>query len=330
MLDVLGLDQVAEDVYRAMLADRTHGVADLCRILGLAEQQVRDALDTLFERALVRRSADHAGAWRAVDPQIGFHSLLAREHAELEQHRARIATAQAEIAVLIAERATDDPDGDSEIQRLPGIDTVISRLEQLTEAARTEILGITPGSAQTDAGLAAARRNDTRLLERGVAIREIVQDACRHDPATAAHNRWLIGAGGQVRTAPVLPPRMVLIDARIAIVPLDTADSRKGALQVTEPGIVGTLRALFDQVWDCATPLGAGPATGRHGLTARERELLKLLASGLTDEAAAVRLAVSDRTVRRVMNDLCERLDAASRFEAGVKAAQAGWLDNPV
>ena len=329
MLDVLGLNQVAEDVYRAMLADRTLGVSDLCRILDLTEQQVRDALDALFERALVRRSADRADTWRAVDPQIGFQSLLARQHAELEQRRAQIAGAQAEIAVLIAERAADDPAGDGEMQRLPGIDTVISRLEQLTEATRTEILGITPGGAQAEASLAAARRNDTRLLERGVEIREIVQDACRHDPATAAHARWLTEAGGQVRTAPILPHRMILIDARIAIVPLDTADSRKGALQVTDPGIVGTLRALFDRVWDSATPLGAGPAPGRHGLTARERELLKLLAAGLTDEAAAARLAVSDRTVRRIMNDLCERLDAASRFEAGIKAAQAGWLDNP-
>jgi DNA-binding NarL/FixJ family response regulator len=122
---------------------------------------------------------------------------------------------------------------------------------------------------------------------------------------------------------------MVIIDARIAIVPLDTADSRKGALQVTDPGIVGTLLALFETIWDSAIPLGASTAPGRHGLTARERELVKLLAQGLTDEAAAARLAISDRTVRRVMNDLCERLDAASRFEAGIKAAQAGWLDDP-
>ena len=328
MLDVLGLDQVSEDVYRAMLADRADGVGDLCRILDLGEQQVRSALDALFERSLVRRSADQADAWRAVDPQIGFQTLLARQHAELERRRARIATAQAEIAVLIADRAADGTASGGGTERLSGVDTVISRLEQLTEIAHTEILGITPGGVQAEASLAAARRNYTRLLERGVAIREIVQDACRHNPATAAHARWLTEAGGQVRTAPVLPHRMILIDARIAIVPLDTADSRKGALQVTDPGIIGTLHALFDRIWDCATPLGAGPSPGRHSLTARERELLKLLATGLTDEAAAARLAISDRTVRRIMNDLCERLDAASRFEAGIKAAQAGWLDN--
>lgn len=331
MLDALGLDTVTEDVYRAMLADRAHGVDDLCQDLRLDEHQVRRALDTLFELALVRQSSDRADAWRAVDLQTGLQILLARQSAELEQRRARIAASQAEIAVMIAERAAGaDPAGHATgAIRLLGVDAVISRLERLTETARTEIAGITPGAAHSEASLAAARRNDARLLERGVAIREIVQDSCRADPASAGHARWLTEAGGQVRTAPTLPHRMILIDGSIAFVPLDPADSTKGALQVTAPGIVGTLQALFEQIWACATPFGASPSPERGGLTAREREILRLLAAGLTDEAVAARLAISDRTVRRVMNDICERLGATSRFEAGIKAAKAGWLDAP-
>ena len=54
--------------------------------------------------------------------------------------------------------------------------------------------------------------------------------------------------------------------------------------------------------------------------------LLKLMASGLTDEAAGRRLGVSARTMRRQMADLMERLDTTSRFEAGLKAAQRGWI----
>jgi len=332
MLDVLGLDRVAEDVYRTMLGDSAHGVADLCRVLGLDEQRVRSALDSLFELALVRRSADRAEAWRAIDPQAGLQMLLDRQSAELEQRRARIAASQAEIAALVAERAAcaGPADAGAGIQRLLGVDAVISQLELLTESARSQIAGITPGRAQSETSLNAARRNDTRLLERAVVIREIVQDSCRGDPATVAHARWLTEAGGQVRTAPTLPHRMLLIDARIAFVPLDPAHSAKGALQVTDSGIVVTLQALFEQVWACATPFGASSAPRRSGLTVREREILKLLAAGLTDEAVATRLAISDRTVRRVMNDLCERLGAASRFEAGIRAAQAGWLDTPI
>ena len=80
------------------------------------------------------------------------------------------------------------------------------------------------------------------------------------------------------------------------------------------------------QVWDIATPLGVAQDPDREGLTDQERALLKLLAGGLTDEAAATRLGVSTRTARRMMADLMERLNARSRFEAGLKAAQRGWL----
>ncbi len=330
MLEVLGLDQGAEDVYRALLAGRANRVNDLCHLLDLDEGPVRAALAELATLSLVRHSADVADGWRAIDPQTGLQALLAQQNAELERRRARIAASQADIAALLAERTEPRlAAGAGGTRRLVGVDAVITRLEQLSETARTEVLGITPGSAQSPAALTAARRNDSRLFERGVAVREIVQDACRHDPATAAHARWLTEAGGQVRTAPTLPHRMIVIDAQTALVPIDTANTRAGALELTNPGIVGTLVALFEQIWETATPLGASAAPDRYGLTGREREVLRLLAAGMTDEAVATRLAISDRTVRRIMNDLCERLDAASRFEAGIKAAQAGWLDDP-
>jgi DNA-binding NarL/FixJ family response regulator len=50
------------------------------------------------------------------------------------------------------------------------------------------------------------------------------------------------------------------------------------------------------------------------------------LAEGHTDEAIAKRLGVSHRTARRIASDLMDRLGARSRFEAGVRAVQQGWL----
>jgi DNA-binding CsgD family transcriptional regulator len=52
----------------------------------------------------------------------------------------------------------------------------------------------------------------------------------------------------------------------------------------------------------------------------------RLRAEGHTDEAIAKRLGVSHRTARRIASELMERLDARSRFEAGVRALQQGWL----
>jgi DNA-binding NarL/FixJ family response regulator len=96
---------------------------------------------------------------------------------------------------------------------------------------------------------------------------------------------------------------------------------------VTAPGIVAALGELFDRVWDTALPLEDVPVADlATGITPTERELLRILSTGLTDEGAAKRLGVSLRTVKRRMEDLMRRLDAGSRFEAGFKAGRRGWL----
>jgi DNA-binding CsgD family transcriptional regulator len=160
-----------------------------------------------------------------------------------------------------------------------------------------------------------------------VAFRTLYQDSVRNDPDTISHAHWLIDHGGDVRTAPIVPQRLVIVDRTDALVPLDPADSRKGALHVREPGLVSALVNMFEQAWATAVPLGAvrtrDPETG---LSDTERELLKLLGMGLTDEAAGRRLGLSQRTARRMMASIMERLAASSRFEAGLKAAQRGWL----
>jgi DNA-binding NarL/FixJ family response regulator len=61
-------------------------------------------------------------------------------------------------------------------------------------------------------------------------------------------------------------------------------------------------------------------------LSDRERQLLTLLTAGYTDESAAARLGISVRTVRRMVSGIMNRLGARSRFQAGVKAADRGWL----
>lgn len=53
-----------------------------------------------------------------------------------------------------------------------------------------------------------------------------------------------------------------------------------------------------------------------------------MLAGGLTDEAMARKLGLSERTVRRLVSEPTERLGAASRFQAGVCAVRLGWLDD--
>jgi DNA-binding CsgD family transcriptional regulator/sugar-specific transcriptional regulator TrmB len=327
MLTALGVDPVAERVYLQMLARPEWGVAELSEFLVLPEQELRDALDRLFELALVRQSIDQPGEMRAVGPDIGLRAALDRQQAELARRQQQVAETQAAINAMIAEHVDSRRDpAHSYAEQLIGMDAVQDRLEQLARDTTEEVLTFMPGGAQSPAALRSARRNDSRLLERGVSIRTIGLDSIRNDPATLAHSRFLTDAGAQFRTAPVLPPRMIVADRRVALLPIDPDNTRKGVLVITSPGIVASLLVLFEQAWEIATPLGADREPDRQGVTAQERALLKLLGQGLTDDAAAARLGVSPRTARRTMAELMERLGARSRFEAGLKAAQHGWL----
>ena len=56
------------------------------------------------------------------------------------------------------------------------------------------------------------------------------------------------------------------------------------------------------------------------------RRLLMLLASGLKDEAIARQLGIGERTVRRRVAELADRLGARTRMQFGIQAVRQGWL----
>jgi DNA-binding NarL/FixJ family response regulator len=62
-------------------------------------------------------------------------------------------------------------------------------------------------------------------------------------------------------------------------------------------------------------------------LTPREREILQLVAKGLTNSAIAENLVLSPKTVRNQVSTIFSKLQVASRSEAIVKAREAGLGD---
>ena len=65
----------------------------------------------------------------------------------------------------------------------------------------------------------------------------------------------------------------------------------------------------------------------RFGLTPREREVLGLIAEGLTNRQIAERLVVSEHTVHRHVTNILRKLDLPSRTAAAALAARLGLLD---
>ncbi|BAC67795.1 helix-turn-helix transcriptional regulator [Streptomyces avermitilis] len=327
MLTTLGLDTAAETVYRTMLMHPQAGVAELAVHLEVPEGDVRDALDMLSELALVRMSAEDAGRLRAVSPDIGMEILMARQQAELAAQQQRVEASRAAAAQLISEYselrpATRHP----EVEQLVGLDQIRDRLTGLTREVSEELLTFAPGGPQTADNMAASRPLNGDLLGRGVRMRTLYLDSVRTDRATVEHARWLTSLGGQVRTVPALPTRLILMDRKTALISVSSDDTAAGAVVLTGQGTLTALHALFETTWAGAQPLGDTVPVDRHGLTGQQATVVRLLAEGHTDETIAKRLGVSPRTARRIASELMERLEARSRFEAGVRAVQRGWL----
>jgi DNA-binding NarL/FixJ family response regulator len=62
-------------------------------------------------------------------------------------------------------------------------------------------------------------------------------------------------------------------------------------------------------------------------LTARERDVLELLAGGMRHEQIAERLGIGLETVRRHVRNASERLGAANRTQAVAIAVRRGLID---
>ncbi|MFJ3214806.1 LuxR family transcriptional regulator [Kitasatospora sp. NPDC086801] len=325
MLEALGVEPAAEAVYRLLVNEPGFRVCDMAAHLGWDEDQVRAALSRLAELDLVHLED---GSRDAVpfSPDVGFGFLLSRATADLSRRQRQIESAEQAVTALSARFNANRASRHEIIHRLEGLDAVRRRLEDLAATAEQECLSLMSGGGQLPDTMDASQPLDRQALERGVRIRSIYQESFRNDPATLEYVRWFTGFGGEARTVPVLPMLLVVVDRQTALVPIDPADGRAGALEIRTPGVVGALTVLFEQFWAAGTPFGEGPRRDENDLKPQERELLLLLGIGCTDEVAARRLGLSLRTVRRMSSQLMARLGARSRFEAGVRAAKEGWL----
>ncbi len=70
--------------------------------------------------------------------------------------------------------------------------------------------------------------------------------------------------------------------------------------------------------------------TAIEELTDREMEVLQLVGRGYTNKAIGVQLNISDRTVQGHLAHIFNKLQAASRTEAVMRAVSLGWLPSNI
>jgi DNA-binding NarL/FixJ family response regulator len=151
------------------------------------------------------------------------------------------------------------------------------------------------------------------------------------------HMPGLSGVEAIRRIVPAHPSVRVLVltmdDADTLVVDAVRSGARGYLLKDSEPDdVLHAVRAVArgEAVFGAALAdrlagWFAGPAAQPFAqLTAREREVLDLVARGLGNAAIAERLGISLKTVRNVVSAVLVKLHAADRAEAIVRARQAG------
>jgi DNA-binding NarL/FixJ family response regulator len=91
-----------------------------------------------------------------------------------------------------------------------------------------------------------------------------------------------------------------------------------GGAAIFSPAVAERMMRFFAQ------PSSSAPDVPFPELTEREREVLTLMAQGLTNRAIAERLVLSPKTVRNHVSNIFSKLQVADRAEAIIQARNAG------
>jgi DNA-binding CsgD family transcriptional regulator len=319
MLEALGLTPADQAVYAVGLRHPKWSALEIARKLDMTEDEVTGSRTALIRAGMLATDAQRPDLLTPVAPDVVVDRRLADIEAAAAGQRAQAMLARVHLSALVTAQLSRDG-SDLPSRRIRGR-LRQAKLDELVRGAHHEIVALRT-HRPTTAGLTGASAGlDQRALCRGVPIRVLYP----HDRLThgddVAHVRRLTADGAEVRTVGQVTAAAVVVDRSAAALLVDGEGDPQMVIP-GDPAVAGALAALFESCWAHAQPLGE-PA---GELNDNDRTLLQLLALGVTDEVAARSMGVSVRTVRRHVSLLLDRLEAVSRFQAGVQAAQRGWL----
>lgn len=213
---------------------------------------------------------------------------------------------------LVAQFAEQPLGGDDSTRSVRGRHEVAAATVRLLDSATREV-------RQYDVPVAVSR------IEAGEGLRARPSRGIRHrivtdDSATRPVHRW----GVEQRSLPQVPFRMLIADSHAALIGRGPDE----ALLIGPSLLLDVLVDGFESTWGLATPVdrpSLQPAA-QPTVCEEDRQLLVVMAAGATDQAISRQLHISVRTVQRRVRALMDRLEAGTRFQAGMNAAKRGWI----
>jgi DNA-binding CsgD family transcriptional regulator len=294
---------------------------------GLNTAQAERGWQRLEQLRLVRANGT---AVEAVEPDVALRKATEayRENA-VEQVRNATELQQATDALAtVYQPAVARDDAEVAVEYFGDIRRKKQIFDDLTTTSRISIDTVHPGPMPPMGVLEASLRQDRAQVARGVVLRNIYPMSLLQTPKYARYLHRLAELGSQLRLIDHAPHDLLIFDGVAACLTADPAEPGHAMAVVRGAMLLRNYVAMYEDLWLRGIPMAemtAPPPPGEEteGGTAQERNVVRLLALGLSDDQIARKLGVSRRTVQRAIARLMDRLGATSRFEAGLKLAQS-------
>jgi DNA-binding CsgD family transcriptional regulator len=325
-LSVLGLTPEQERVYVALATSAHRAPEALASSLELPLPQVQHAVDRLLRLGLVVADAGEQASVSVAPVELAVDSLVRSQQEALDRAQA--------FGRELAQRAVRSGEvhrPEQLVSVVVGREAMGSISQQLQRSARVEVLSLdrppylAPHSGQ---GEGIDPEQQVRMAA-GVRYRTVFDQSLLDDPAIVSRIRRDLAGGEEGRVLADLPLKLMVVDRTLALVPLLSGadDGQPAALLIRPSVLVDSLVALFEALWRAAPALRLHAAADAADEEEREaRTVVGLLAAGLGDARIAHPLGVSERTVRRKVAMALTLLGAETRFQAGLRAKERGWV----
>lgn len=322
------VEEIVASTYLTMVGIGRAQLGDLLAE-GLSEPDARVAVRVLCSRGLIEEiESDH---WEVRPPEP---ALL--RYADAMEQRARESRANAGSLGALWRRATQQgTDLFSEgLRLLVSVPEIVRSTHVLVEQSQECLWWVLDPSVASQQLLRMALEDPRRVATRaGVQVSMVVDRALLDIPGVLNELERRVSDGYQVRLISRLAFTAVVSDDTAALVDLSGHDpGGDGSFEVRRPNPINVVRTWSKVLYDIAAPLAPAltsatePPTGAGALDERDRRILSLLATGLSDQIIARYCGVSTRTVERRVRYLMDRLGATTRFQAGAHAVRRGWL----
>lgn len=290
-------------VFRTLVGRNPLAAHDLAAELGLPTRRITAALEELVDAGAAHRHPH--GGYLSLPPDIAVERLRQRHRRRADERVRRAAVVRsADLEREVADAIVHLGPG---VHHLTSRDKTRERLSELAAVRRREHLAINPEPNFEQTSYQAGRTLDRQLINSGVQMRVL---------GTQAHIVNPTEPEPTYRVAARVPMKLLIIDRRVALFPVDPANYDRGYLEIQHVPVVQALLALFERHWvEAAEPEVYMPTIV---LSQREQALVTLLAAGHTDASAARELRLSERSISNIVRSMMDRLGVDNRFQLGL------------